>query len=816
MRRRIWAGVLAAVLMLTTPGAMNYAFATTVDQLTEASTEAVENSEPAVETEGAEVTDTTEDSESAEVTTEDQEPVIEDGIYTVNTVDLGNGLSYVSTVAPSHTDDVYRIDPLQEEEAVTGLESKWTSPYRTSVKNQDPYGTCWSFATIAASESSLWKEGLSTSKCNLSELHLAYFMSHSVTDPLGGTEGDSFVHTDSWLEGGNAQLAGLKLATWAGPVSESTLPYSEASESLSVSDSMAYKSIFHLENTEWIPMQNRDTIKTMLKKYGACASCYYHDNYYYNDTTHAYYKPSGATSNHEVTLVGWDDNYSKDNFAPDTPESNGAWLVKNSWGTGWGENGYFWVSYEDSVMQSMTAKFFDYGKATNYNNNYQYDGSSSGGGVTFNKTTMYAANVFTAQGTGEKLRAVGYGVLNSNYKVTIQVYKDVEDVPNSGTLVTTKTINYPTAGFHTVALPTVVNLTKGTKFAVVVLYEVESGRAIAMADGPSTSTSWFTATNVAESGQSYARSTESNAWQDVSNMSYNFCIKAYTATGTTGVTAISLNKTSVSVEKGKTYQLQATVTPTNATIKTVSWTSSNTKVATVDSTGKVTAVAAGTVTITCTAKDGSGKKATCKVTVTASVKVTKIKLNKTSAALNIKQTLTLKATVTPTNASNKAVTWKSSNTKIATVSSTGKVTAKAAGTVTITCTAKDGSGKKATCKITVYTNTEAYVARIYTKALGRNPEPAGLSYWTNEIQTGKRTPVQVAEEFFFAPEFTNKKLNNTEYVKVLYRTFMGREYDQGGLDYWVARLNKGESRKSVLESFAGCQEFKNIVKSFGL
>ena len=289
------------------------------------------------------------------------------------------------------------------------------------------------------------------------------------------------------------------------------------------------------------------------------------------------------------------------------------------------------------------------------------------------------------------------------------------------------------------------------------------------------------------------------------------------------VTKITLNKTTASVGKGKAMQLTATVTPTNATNKAVTWKSSNTKIATVSSTGKVTAKSAGTVTITCTAKDGSGKKATCKVTVTEpkppvkpTVKVTKLTLNKKTATLSPKETLTLRATVTPTNATNKAVTWKSSNTKIATVSSTGKVTAKAAGTVTITCTAKDGSGKKATCRITVYNNTQAYVARIYTKALGRAAEPAGLNYWVGEINSKKRTPVQVAEEFFFAPEFTNKNLNNTEYVKVLYRTFMGREYDKGGLDYWVGRLNKGESRKSVLEAFAGCPEFQKIVKSFGL
>lgn len=284
------------------------------------------------------------------------------------------------------------------------------------------------------------------------------------------------------------------------------------------------------------------------------------------------------------------------------------------------------------------------------------------------------------------------------------------------------------------------------------------------------------------------------------------------------VTKVTLNKTTASVVKGKTLTLTATVTPTNATNKNVTWKSSNTKIVTVDGNGKVTAVAAGTATITCTAKADKSKSATCKITVTnPAVKVTKLRMNKTSVDLLKGKTVQLKVTVTPSNATNKAVTWTSSNKRIATVTSNGLVKAVRTGTVTITAKAKDGSGKKVTCKINVYADSvESYVARIYTKALGRDPEPAGLKYWVGEIKAGRKTAVQVAEMFFFAPEFTNKKLNNKEYVKVLYRTFMGREADQGGLNYWIDRLNKGESRKSVLKAFAGCPEFKAIVKSFGL
>lgn len=113
-------------------------------------------------------------------------------------------------------------------------------------------------------------------------------------------------------------------------------------------------------------------------------------------------------------------------------------------------------------------------------------------------------------------------------------------------------------------------------------------------------------------------------------------------------------------------------------------------------------------------------------------------------------------------------------------------------------------------------NLTRFVTRIYNKALARSWDESGLNYWCSQIQSGAMTPTQVAENFIYAKEFTDKHLSNTEYVKVLYRTFMGREADNAGLNYWVSRLNKGESRKTILKSFAGCPEFKNIVKSFGL
>ena len=156
--------------------------------------------------------------------------------------------------------------------------------------------------------------------------------------------------------------------------------------------------------------------------------------------------------------------------------------------------------------------------------------------------------------------------------------------------------------------------------------------------------------------------------------------------------------------KGRSTTVKVKVSPTNATNKKLKWTTSNSKVAVVNSQGKITAKGRGNATIKVMALDGSNKYATVKVTVKQPV--TSVKLNRKSANLKVKgsskqKTITLKATVNPKNANNKSVSWKSSNTRIATVNSKGKVTAKKRGTCYITATAKDGSKKSAKCKIVV-------------------------------------------------------------------------------------------------------------------
>ena len=166
------------------------------------------------------------------------------------------------------------------------------------------------------------------------------------------------------------------------------------------------------------------------------------------------------------------------------------------------------------------------------------------------------------------------------------------------------------------------------------------------------------------------------------------------------VTEVTLDKTKLTLTEGETETLTATVKPDNADNRKVTWSSDKTEIATVDGTGKVTAVKAGEAVITVTTEDG-GKTATCRVTVKAKViNVTEVTLDKTELTLTEGETETLTATVKPDNADNRKVTWSSDKTDVATVDGAGRVTAVKAGEAVVTVTTEDG-GKTATCKVTV-------------------------------------------------------------------------------------------------------------------
>lgn len=195
------------------------------------------------------------------------------------------------------------------------------------------------------------------------------------------------------------------------------------------------------------------------------------------------------------------------------------------------------------------------------------------------------------------------------------------------------------------------------------------------------------------------------------------CIVTVTAKSTIVLaTGISLSNGSLTLTEGETSTLTATIYPSKATDKTVTWTTNDTKVATVSSKGVVTAVGAGTCRIKATTNDGTNLSEECLVTVKASVvKATSISLNRNELTLTEGETSTLKATVGPSDATDQTVSWRSSNTAVATVSSKGVVSAKGAGSCTITATTNDGTKLTDDCQVTV-TSKEIPVSKITLSA----------------------------------------------------------------------------------------------------
>ena len=532
--------------------------------------------------------------------------------------------------------------PVYEDYGMARMLSELPASYPSSVedikskypdnRNQNPYGTCWAFSSLGLAEFDLINDGAADKNIDLSELALAYYTYNSVTDPLGGTVGDTAKYYNensdySYLNrGGNYQYSSRRLAQWIG-ATENTVPYSKANDTikqgLSGEFAYSYKDA-HLHNVYQINIkENTSGVKEAIMEHGAVGVMYYHSDYNMSwsrkSDCYTYYDTARAGGGHAVMIVGWNDNFSKDNFEGLKPSNDGAWLIRNSWGS---YCDYFWMSYDTFSLEN-TAWVFDFVANDGFDNNYQLDG----GIETYRSSNVLSgANVFTTQKKSgidyEVLKAVSVSMSQAaDVKYTVDIYTNLTNLNNplSGTKqVTATTTGYTQyAGIYTIELSNSIKLAPGTTYSVVVTTDkaaLDREDATSMATGEKLETIIWDRRVSQFDGKSFYK--EGNVYKYSPN---NFCIKAFTSNGKEADTnvpieSIHVNKDTMSLTEGESATLTATISPSNTTLdKTVKWSSSNTAVASVDSAGKVTAKKAGTAVITATSSNG--KSASCTVTV---------------------------------------------------------------------------------------------------------------------------------------------------------------------------------------------------------
>ncbi len=493
----------------------------------------------------------------------------------------------VSDDVPAMQDYTYLIESYDNlavtlnSEALPSSYDMRTEGLITPVVNQASLGVCWAIGVAEALTSCIIEQFPQES---ISALPLAYFS-------YAGNDAQEFSdwNDDPYMSGGNDVLSVATLASWTGLMLNSTY-YSDFEIGADVPETYSETADYYLQDAyymhagqydswEGVVWGNVDVMKSLLMQDLPITVFYTSagEGSYYNEVTYAYSNSEWDYPDHEVLIIGWDDNYAKENFAIDCqPENDGAWLVQNSWGTSWGDEGCFWISYEDPTLSASAV--FVLQETDSYTTNYGYDRM----GWCFSVATSTeesdnkiatAANIFTAEGN-EQIEAVSFYTTDTSVQYTISVYTNLTDEtdPTSGTIQLedySGTEDY--AGYHTIELTNAIALQEGELFSIVVTlenstYDAPLAIETCLLDEGETEPIYL-----GNGGESYVLVDEE--WQDIAGISEsltesfgksvyitNVCIKAFTNAlpdSNVAVSTVDFSEMEGPVADGTTITLEA-------------------------------------------------------------------------------------------------------------------------------------------------------------------------------------------------------------------------------------------------------------------
>ena len=316
----------------------------------------------------------------------------------------------------------------------------------TPVRDQGIYGTCWAFAALGAVESALLPE----EQAQYAADHMTLCNGFNLTQ----------------YDGGDYTMGMAYLAAWKGPVYEADDPYGDEETNPELT------AVKHVQEMQVINGKDYEKIKEAVFKYGGVQTSIYNalrssqsQSPYYNKEESAYYYIGTEKPNHDVVIVGWDDSYPKENFSVDL-EGDGAFICQNSWGTEFGEEGFFYISYYDTNIGTHNVVYTRIDNADNYQNIYQSDLCGWVGQLGYNRDNIYGANVFTAGGD-EELVAASFYATGKDSEYELYVVQDFEDRESLEHMIPVASGKLSNAGYYTVDFNQGISLDAGERYAIV-------------------------------------------------------------------------------------------------------------------------------------------------------------------------------------------------------------------------------------------------------------------------------------------------------------------------------------------------------------